>query len=271
MSLAVGLAAAACGCALASEPAYDTLIAHRGESVDAPENTLPAYKTAVDRGFGFECDIYLSSDKRLFTFHDTTLKRTTSGENTNACTAVDWEGTVSKLNVGGWGKWKGSKFDPTRPALLEEVLALARPGRKIYVEVKGDNPAWVPYIKAAFAKEPKATPDTVLFISFGRKVCAELKRQMPEFKVYWLTGRVPPVAKLLAELRALGVDGVDINFSPAKVTAEYISAVRQGGFEFHVWTIDNPKTAAEAFRRGAQTVTTNRARYILEALRGSAK
>ena len=49
-------------CALASlaaEPAHDTLIAHRGGS-DAPENTLPAFKTAVERGFGFECDVYLS-------------------------------------------------------------------------------------------------------------------------------------------------------------------------------------------------------------------
>lgn len=35
-------------------------INHRGYSVDAPENTLPAFKMAVDRGFGFECDIYIS-------------------------------------------------------------------------------------------------------------------------------------------------------------------------------------------------------------------
>lgn len=262
---ALGLAAVACGCMSVNKPGYDTLIAHRGESKDAPENTLPAYKMAVDRGFGFECDIYLSSDKRLYTFHDTTLRRTTSGANTNACTAVDWA-TVSKLNVGGWGKWQGSKFDPTRPALLEEVLALARPGRKIYVEVKGDDPSWVPYIKAVFAKEPKATPETVLFISFGRKVSAELKRQMPEFKTYWLTGKVPPASELIAELRALGVDGVDIRYKPAEVTAEYIATVKSAGFEFHVWTIDDPQTAAEAFARGAQTVTTNRAKYILEEL-----
>ena len=123
---------AAAGTLFSAVPSSETLIAHRGESFDAPENTLPAYRMAVDRGFGFECDIYLSKDKRLFTFHDTDLKRTTAGANTNACTSVDWEGTVSKLNVGGWGKWKGSAFDPTRPALLEEVLALARPGRKIY-------------------------------------------------------------------------------------------------------------------------------------------
>jgi glycerophosphoryl diester phosphodiesterase len=51
---------AGCSTAKIAEPDFATLIAHRGESFDAPENTLVAYKTAVDRGFGFECDIYLS-------------------------------------------------------------------------------------------------------------------------------------------------------------------------------------------------------------------
>ena len=53
------LAAVAAGATLrAAVPAFDTLIAHRGESVDAPENTLPAFKTAVERGFGFECHVW---------------------------------------------------------------------------------------------------------------------------------------------------------------------------------------------------------------------
>ena len=255
----------------AAVPAYDTLIAHRGESFDVPENTLPAYKTAVERGFGFECDIYLSSDNRLYTFHDRNLKRTTGGANTNACTAVDWETTVSKLNVGGWGKWKGSKFDPTRPALLEEVLALTRPGRKIYVEVKDDNPEWVPHIKKVFAQEPKATPETVLFIAFGEKVSAELKRQMPEFKTYWLTAREYDADKLIAKLRKLGVDGVDIRFDRKKMTREFAAKVKAAGFELHVWTIDRLDDALEAFRRGAMTVTTNCAKKLLDGYNAGKK
>ena len=128
---ALGLAAAAtCGCASVNKPAYDTLIAHRGESKDAPENTLPTYKMAVDRGFGFECDIYLSSDKRLYTFHDTTLKRTTSGANTNACTAVDWAGTVSKLNVGGWGKWQGRSSTRRAPRFSRKCSPSRAPGAR---------------------------------------------------------------------------------------------------------------------------------------------
>ena len=69
---AVALAAFALS---AAEPGYTTLISHRGESHDAPENALPAYRTAVERGFGFECDVYLSKDGRVFTFHDSTLSR----------------------------------------------------------------------------------------------------------------------------------------------------------------------------------------------------
>ena len=271
--LAFAALAALCGCMTDKglrHPDYDTLIAHRGESVDAPENTLPAYRTAVERGFGFECDIYLAKDKRLFTFHDSTLARTTSGANTNRCTTVDWEGTVSKLNVGGWGKWKGSKFDPTRPALFSEVLALAHEGRCIYVEVKGDDPSWVPYIKAEVAKASNVNPGNVLFISFGKKVSAELKRQMPEYKVYFLLStKTLPAESLIVLLEKLGVDGVDICFRPELITADYVRKVRDAGFEFHVWTIDDPKVACEAFARGAQTVTTNRAKFIRDTFAGS--
>ena len=44
----------------AATPGYSTLIAHRGESLDAPDKKLPAYRTAVERGFGFECDIEIA-------------------------------------------------------------------------------------------------------------------------------------------------------------------------------------------------------------------
>ena len=80
-----------------------TLIAHRGESIDAPENTMPAFRTAVERGFGFECDIYLSKDGKVFTFHDRSLARTTCGANTNRCADVAWT-EISGLDVGNWGR-----------------------------------------------------------------------------------------------------------------------------------------------------------------------
>lgn len=274
IALFLGVIVALSGNAFDYAPGLATLIAHRGESYDAPENTLPAYKTAVDRGFGFECDVYLSRDKRLFTFHDGNLTRTTAGANTNRCTEVDWETTVSKLNVGGWGKWKGSRFDPTPPALLSEVLDLARNGRWIYIEVKGGYPSWVPYIKAELARSKKANSGNVLFISFSDKVCAELKRQMPAYRVYWLTGCTKKTAdggsvvlepsEIVAKLRQIRADGVDIRFDPKVIDAAYVKAVRDAGYSFHVWTVNDPKLARRAFAVGVETLTTNCAKFILE-------
>ena len=274
MKKMIGLAAlAVAGTVLAAKPDYATFICHRGESHDAPENTLPAYKMAVDRGFGFECDIYLSADKRVFTFHDGNLKRTTAGACTKKCAEASWAEDISKVDVGGWGKWKGSKFAGTRPALLEEVLALARDGRMIYVEVK-PGPEIVPHIKKVFAAQTNATPKNTLFISFNDDTCKALKEQMPEFKVYWLIssrhwekqGHPPVTAKdVLAAMRETGADGVDIHYAPDVVTSEMIAEVRKAGYEFHVWTVDKLEDTEEAFRRGAMTVTTNCAQAQLQA------
>ena len=167
-------------------PSRKTLISHRGESVDAPENTLPAFKTAVSRGFGFECDVYLSKDGKVFTFHDGNLERTTAGASKKKCSEVSWEGELENIDVGAWGKWKGSKFEGTRPALLEEVLKLAKNGRYIYIEVK-PGPEVVPYIKKVVEAQKKATPKNILFISFNADTCKAIKEQMGEYKVYWIT------------------------------------------------------------------------------------
>jgi glycerophosphoryl diester phosphodiesterase len=257
----------AAGCCTVGRPGYDTLIAHRGESVDAPENTLPAYKTAVEHGFGFECDVYLSKDGRVFTFHDGNLKRTTGGANTNRCADVTWS-EISRLDVGNWGRWKDSRFKGTRPALLEEVLALARDGRQVYVEVK-PGPEIVPAIKDVFAAQEKATPRNTLFISFNEKTCKALKAAMPDYRVYWLVSPKKGTAfatadGIVAKLMELGVDGVDINYDPSIITDDFIKAVRMAGFECHVWTVDSLDHAMEAFRRGAQTVTTNCAKALLD-------
>lgn len=274
-NLVAALATIAVLSSFAAEVGYSTLISHRGESHDAPENTLPAFKMAVERGFGFECDVYLSKDKKVFTFHDRNLKRTTGGANSNACSDVTWE-EISKLDVGGWGKWKGSKYVGTRPALLEEVLDLARDGRQIYVEIK-TGPEIVPYIKEVFAKQNRATPKNTLFISFNAESCKEVKKLMPEYKVYYLTvayqknaksaggKKVSVTAKgVVDKLKSIGADGVDICYQKDVVTKEFIADVNAAGYEVHVWTVDDLEDTVEAFSRGAATVTTNCAKKQYE-------
>ena len=256
------------GCCTGKRPGYDTLIAHRGESLDAPENTLVAYKMAVERGFGFECDVYLSKDGRVFTFHDSNLTRTTGGANKKKCADAMWAGELEKVDVGSWGKWKGSKFAGIRPALLEEVLELARDRRQIYVEVK-TGPEIVPAVKKVFEGQTNATPKNALFITFNEATCKALKAAMPEYKVYWLVSpkKGTPLATaggIIAKLKELGVDGVDCHYKPDIVTEEYVRSIRSAGYEFHVWTVDKLTDTLEAFRRGVQSVTTNCAKKQLD-------
>ena len=272
IALAAMAAAALAGCATVKKPAYDTLIAHRGESKDAPENTLPAYKLAVERGFGFECDLYLSKDGRVFTFHDQNLTRTTGGANTSKCSEASWEETLSKLDVGSWGKWKDSMFAGTPPALLEDVLALAKNGRRIYLEIKA-GPEIVPVIKAILSSQNNATPDNVLFICFSQSVCKAVKDILPEYTVYWLVcakkddggaSRPITVDEVVAGARAAAADGVDMQFDPDVVDEAFVAAVKKAGLSFHVWTVDDLSHALRAFAVGADTVTTNCAKDLVD-------
>ena len=265
--------------AVGNELAYDILISHRGESVDAPENTLPAYKTAVERNFGFECDIYLSADKRVFTFHDRTLTRTSNGANTNRCNDATWS-EISKLDVGNWGKWQGSKFAGTRPALLEEVLELTRDGRWLYIDVKSKSAEIVPYVKAIFEKQNKANPKNTLFLCGSVECGKAFKKLMPEYKVLsclncckgWKKDAPPePVANIIATTKEMGADGVDLRFIREVTTADYMKAIKDAGFELHVWTVDELDDAVLAFKRGAQTVTTNCAKKLLDGYEAQKK
>ena len=104
---------------------------------------------------------------------------------------------------------------------------------------------------------------------------------MPEYRVYWLTGGKSKAKKesgksalaytaedIIAILKKLGVDGVDIRFNPETITAEFIKKVHDAGFMFHVWTIDDLAKAKLAFSRGAETVTTNCAKKMLDEFKG---
>ena len=119
-----------------------------------------------------------------------------------------------------------------------------------------------------FAKEPKATPETVVFITFGDRVCRELKRLMPEFKAYFLLGarKGNPYSadEVIDWIRKTDADGIDIYYLPAVHTREFVDRVHAAGYSFHVWTVDDPVKARQAFAAGADTLTTNCAKYILE-------
>ncbi|MCB9949963.1 MAG: hypothetical protein H6824_03175 [Planctomycetaceae bacterium] len=96
------------------------IVAHRGASYDAPENTLPAFKLAWEKGAdAIEGDFYLTKDQQIVCIHDKDTKRT--GKNQPVLTVA--ESTLAELRKVDVGSWKDAKYKETFIPTIQEVLA----------------------------------------------------------------------------------------------------------------------------------------------------
>ena len=109
------------------------IIAHRGASFDAPENTVAAlrlgYAQGADAG---ELDIHLSQDGRIVVIHDADTARVSGHKQP---VAVQTLAELRTRNAGQWGQWQGSGFAEKIPELAE-ILALVPAGKRLFIETK---------------------------------------------------------------------------------------------------------------------------------------
>ena len=112
---------------------YPLIIAHRGFSDEAPENTRAAFQKAIDAHCDMiEFDIRLSSDNVPVVFHDRRLQRTSNGKGN-----VNTKSSVELTDIDN-GSWFSPKFRRERIPLLADILLLARSGMKLNIEIKPD-------------------------------------------------------------------------------------------------------------------------------------
>jgi glycerophosphoryl diester phosphodiesterase len=106
------------------------LLAHRGDLAHAPENTLPSFRQAIEKGAdGVELDAKLTSDGHVIVFHDTTVDRTTNGSGKVASFSLE---RIRSLDAGSWFH---ENFKGTQVPLLEEVFETVGPDRLINIEL----------------------------------------------------------------------------------------------------------------------------------------
>src|SRR5258706_6726864 len=107
------------------------IVAHRGASYDAPENTLVSQELAwKHHADAAELDVHLTKDGKLAVMHDPTLKRTTGHEGKFE------DFTLAKLRQLDAGKWKGPQFAGEKIPTLDEMLAHIPPGKRIIIHIK---------------------------------------------------------------------------------------------------------------------------------------
>jgi len=106
------------------------IFAHRGDLIHAPENTLPAFQQALQKGAdGVELDAKLTADGHVIVIHDSTVDRTTDGKGRVASFTLD---AIRKLDA---GKWFDEKFTGTKIPLLEEVFETVGRDKMINIEL----------------------------------------------------------------------------------------------------------------------------------------
>jgi glycerophosphoryl diester phosphodiesterase len=157
------------------ETAMPKLIAHRGASADAPENTLRAIKEALQLNIdAVEIDVHLSKDGIPIVIHDATTRRTTNSPTTTRVEDLTLE-QIKRLDA---GSWFGNKFIGEKIPTLAEVLALDFNTKGLMIEIKEDHIPAVDAVSAVMsALDSQLSLPELSLGSFSPEIVNEIQRQ----------------------------------------------------------------------------------------------
>ena len=227
-------------------------ISHRGESLDAPENTLPAFALSLERqSDGMECDIYFTADGKIVCNHDGNTLRV-SGEKVNAeINATTFE-DLQKIDVSN----NIAGFRNTRIPLWTDTLQYLG-DREYYVEIKRGDVSVVPEL-IRLIEESKLPAEQFTMISFGDEVVKAYKEAAPQRRALLLIGGNPTVTaeEAIARMQACKADGLDLHGAD-NVDKAYVEKIHAAGFTIDIWTVDDPEKAGRFIDYGVDGITSN--------------
>lgn len=230
------------------------IIAHRGASEDAPENTLAAFSLAVDQGAdGVECDLQRSSDGEVVLIHDEALARTTDGQGAVA------ERSAAELGALDAGSWKHPRYAGQGVPRLEQLLALPAVGR-LLLELKHGGPEGM----AALARrslalvERAGATERAVFMSFDR-AALEALRATPARAVWLREADAPWAPREAADLWGLGV-------AHAALDAARVAEAHALGLRVFAWTVNDEARARALADAGVDAIITDAPARIRAAL-----
>ena len=240
------------------------ILAHRGASAEAPENTLAAFRLALEQGAdGFELDVHRTRDGHLVVCHDETVDRTTDG--TGAIGAM----TLAELKRLDAGRWFDERFAGERIPTLDEVWALAEEAgglRLLNVEVKLGFAAY-PGIEEALVEwiESRGLEERVVVSSFNHFSLLRLHQLAQKLR----TGILYMAAWVEPWLGAHRVGARSLHPYHPTLVPPLVEAAHQQGLEVYPFTVDEPRRMEELAKMGVDGLITNRpglARSVVDGL-----
>ncbi|MBT2597018.1 glycerophosphodiester phosphodiesterase [Arthrobacter sp. ISL-72] len=235
-------------------------MAHRGFSPDGLENSMPAFRAAVDLGYRYlETDVHTTADGVLLVFHDDSLDRVTDGH-----------GRISRLpaRIVAQARIGGVEHIP----LFAEMVR-AFPGVRLNLDVKD----WNSVSSLAAAIEKHGVHDQVLIASFSdwrrRAVLKRLSRPVAASAgivsnaVFTVLGPVLPAPLLQWALRDIQALQVPVSYGAVRVvTPGFIRRAHRHGLQVHVWTINDPGEMHRLLDLGVDGIVTDRADLLKKVL-----
>ncbi len=242
------------------------IIAHRGFSARAPENTLAAFELGwKHQADACELDVYLTADGKTAVIHDKDTKRT-SGVTLDVAKSKQAE-----LTALGAGSWKGEEWVNEKIPTLEQALATMPKGKqRFFIEVKCGAEI-VPELKRIL--EPmKDRAAQLAIIAFKRDAAAESKKAMPWIKVYRLASgktkdkKPTDLKQLIADTTADKLDGLDLSMADFPWDETMVKQIRDAGFGLYVWTVNKPADVLRFAKLGVDGITTDDPVMVRETL-----
>jgi glycerophosphoryl diester phosphodiesterase len=240
------------------------IIAHRGASDDAPENTVAAFQLGWEqKADACELDIRLTKDGKIVAIHDGTTRRTARvGRRVGAQ-------TLEKLRTLDAGLWKGAKWKGERIPTLEEVLATVPDGKRLFIEIKGGAEV-LPEMDRVLSAFGGAQRHVIMGFDFA--TVKQAKECFPHSAICWIAspkkwsrGKRPSADTLIAKAKSAKLDGLDLDARFA-IDAAFVSRVRQAGLKLFVWTVNDAEVARKLAALNVDGITTNRPRWLREQL-----
>jgi glycerophosphoryl diester phosphodiesterase len=220
------------------------VIAHRGDCAHAPENTLPAFRLALEKkADGIETDVRATRDGVPVLLHDANLKRTTGVD--ALVEELTWD-DVRQLDA---GILRGPAFAGTRVSRLDEFLAEFLPRIPLQIELKAER-AIEPTLELIRRND---AVHRVLITSFEREFLVTAFAEEPRIHAGWLLNDAPISG--VSGIKALGCRVAIPHAS--HVTAEYVQAAQASGLRVRAWGVKNLETAITVIQAGAEAATYN--------------
>jgi glycerophosphoryl diester phosphodiesterase len=228
------------------------VVAHRGASGHAPENTMAAFRRAVEMGARFiETDLHLTRDARVVAIHDSTLDRTTNGHGLVDSMPLE---EVRALDAGAWFTSPLSEsFAGERIPTLDEIVRFAKETDVIfYLEIKSDSTWGVEHAVVAALRDTGEAA-RALILSFDPATLISVNRLDQTMMTGYLCEH--PSNDLVE--RTVRAGARQIAPRGDLVTPEMVKKAHQAGLQVVAWTINEPDQMRRLITAGVDGIMSD--------------